>query len=64
MTDSASKLMTKKMDYQLRWILANKNEYKEDFILAAKEELIKRKRPVNYMIKRLWNRLLDIRFSY
>lgn len=60
MTNSVSKLMIKKRSNQLRWILANKNQYGEAFILAAKEELLKRERPISYLLKRLVNRVLSI----
>jgi hypothetical protein len=39
MTDSTPKVMAGKHDYQLKWILANKNGYEDKFVVAAKKEL-------------------------
>ena len=53
MTDLLSKSMEKKMDYQLKWILANRNQYEDKFVEAATEELIKRERSLMDKVKRL-----------
>ena len=44
-------------DAQLKWILANKNEYKEDFVLAAMQEIAKREQPFKYKVLRLINKI-------
>jgi len=56
-TESMAGLMTKKMDYQLKWILDNQNEYSKDLVLAAREELAKRERPVKSQFTLLLIRL-------
>jgi len=45
MTDSTPKVMAGKHDYQLKWILANKN-YENKFVVAAKKELARRDGPL------------------
>ena len=59
MTDSVSKSIAKKMDYQLKWILANKNEYEDKFVEAAKEELTKRERSLMNHVKGILNYLFN-----
>ncbi len=58
-TDSVSKSIAKKMDYQLKWILANKNEYEDKFVEAAKEELTKRERSLTNQVKGILNYLFN-----
>jgi len=56
-----SENMTKKSDYQLRWIAANKSTYSENQIKAAFEELKRRKKEnlkvedIKNNLKKLWD---------
>jgi len=59
-TESMAGLMTKKMDYQLKWILDNQNEYSKDLVLAAKEELAKRERPVKSQFTLLLDKIINM----
>jgi len=55
MTDSASKVMGKKNDYQLKWIIANQNEYEDKFVFAAREELARRDSSLYVKVRQLLN---------
>jgi len=59
MTDSVSKSIAKKLDYQLKWILANQNEYEDKFVAAAKEELIQRESSLINKVKGILNYLFN-----
>ena len=59
-TESMVGLMIKKMDYQLKWILDNQNQYSKDLVLAAKEELAKRERPVKSQFTLLLNKIINM----
>ena len=53
MADSVSKVMGKKNDYQLKWIIANQNEYEDKFVFAAREELARRDNSLYEKIRQL-----------
>ena len=57
MPDLLSQSMQKKLDYQLKWILSNSDEYNENYVRAASNELSKRKSSINRLsIKYLLNK--------
>jgi len=57
-TESITKLIEKKLDYQLKWILDNQNEYSNEFVLAAKEELARREQSGESLIMDLLNKII------
>lgn len=57
-TESITKLIEKKLDYQLKWILDNQNEYSNEFVLAAKEELARREQSGKSLIMDLLNKII------
>ena len=60
MSDLLSQSMQKKLDYQLKWILSNSNEYNESYVLAASKELSERKSSINRLsLKYLLNRVFN-----
>ena len=58
-TESISSLIEKKLDYQLKWILDNQNEYSKEFVLAAREELDKREKSVTSLFMYLLNKITN-----
>ncbi len=58
--ESISRLIEKKLDYQLKWILDNQNEYSKEFVLAAREELAKREKSVESLFMQLLNKIINI----
>ncbi len=56
-TESMTRLMANKLDYQLKWILDNQNDYSHEFVLAAREELDKREKSVKSLFDQLLNRI-------
>jgi len=66
MTDSLSKIMAQKEDYQLKWISGNKNTHTVDEVRAAIVELEKRQVPrvrLNKFFKGCWKSVTSI-FGY
>ena len=57
--ESISRLVEKKLDYQLKWILDNQNEYSKEFVLAAREELAKREKSVTSLFMYLLNKITN-----
>ena len=57
-TESITRLIEKKLDYQLKWILDNQNDYSNEFVLAAKEELAKREQSGKSLIMDLLNKII------
>ncbi len=57
-TESIIRLIEKKLDYQLKWILDNRNDYSNEFVLAAKEELARREQSGNSLIMDLLNKII------
>ena len=57
-TESIIRLIEKKLDYQLKWILDNQNDYSNEFVLAAKEELAKREQSGKSLIMDLLNKII------
>ena len=49
--------MANKLDYQLKWILDNQNEYSKEFVLAAREELDNREKSVKSLFTQLLNKI-------
>ena len=58
-TESITRLIEKKLDYQLKWILDNQNDYSNEFVLAAKEELAKREQSGKSLIMDLLNKIIN-----
>ena len=58
-TESISRLIEKKLDYQLKWILDNQNEYSNEFVLAAREELARREQSGKSLITDLLNKITN-----
>jgi len=58
-TESISRLIEKKLDYQLKWILDNQNEYSNEFVLAAREELARREQSEKSLITDLLNKITN-----
>jgi len=56
-TESMTRLMANKLDYQLKWILDNQNEYSKEFVLAAREELDNRGKSVTSLFTQLLNKI-------
>jgi len=56
-TESMTRLMANKLDYQLKWILDNQNEYSKEFVLAAREELDNREKSVKSLFTQLLNKI-------
>ena len=56
-TESMTRLMANKLDYQLKWILDNQNDYSKEFVLAAREELDKREKSVKSLFDQLLNKI-------
>jgi len=56
-TESMTSLMANKLDYQLKWILDNQNEYSKEFVLAAREELDNREKSVTSLFTQLLNKI-------
>jgi len=56
-TESMTRLMANKLDYQLKWILDNQNEYSKEFVLAAREELDNRGKSVKSLFTQLLNKI-------
>ena len=56
-TESMTRLMANKLDYQLKWILDNQNDYSKEFVLAAREELDKREQSVKSLFDQLLNKI-------
>lgn len=54
-----TRLMANKLDYQLKWILDNQNDYSKEFVLAAREELDKREKSVTSLFTLLLNKIND-----
>ncbi len=54
-----TRLMANKLDYQLKWILDNQNDYSKEFVLAAREELAKREKSVTSLFMYLLNKITD-----
>jgi len=66
MTDSLSRIMAVKEDYQLKWISGNKNAHTTDEVRAAIVELEKRQEPsirLNNFFKGCWKNITNI-FGY
>ncbi len=59
-TESMTRLMANKLDYQLKWILDNQNDYSKEFVLAAREELAKREKSVESLFMQLLNKIINI----
>jgi len=57
-TESIIRLIEKKLDYQLKWILDNQNDYSNEFVLAAKEELARREQSGKSLIMDLLNKII------
>ncbi len=57
-TESITRLIEKKLDYQLKWILDNQNEYSNEFVLAAREELARREQSGKSLIMDLLNKII------
>lgn len=57
-TESIISLIEKKLDYQLKWILDNQNEYSNEFVLAAREELARREQSGKSLIMDLLNKII------
>lgn len=57
-TESTSRYIEKKLDYQLKWILDNHNEYSKEFVLAAREELARREQSGKSLIMDLLNKII------
>lgn len=51
-------LIEKKLDYQLKWILDNQNEYSKEIVLAAREELARREQAGKSLIMDLLNKII------
>ncbi len=57
-TESIIRLIEKKLDYQLKWILDNQNDYSNEFVLAAREELARRELSGKSLIMDLLNKFI------
>jgi len=57
-TESIIRLIEKKLDYQLKWILDNQNDYSNEFVLAAREELARREQSGKSLIMDLLNKII------
>ena len=60
LTESIIRLIEKKLDYQLKWILDNQNEYSNEFVLAAREELARREQSGKSLIMDLLNKIIKL----